>query len=82
MPLFVCAASIGLTVAYLVCAELALATTGRPVDAQLARLARERAAAAEDAEADAIAERLVAGARAGAAATPGAATSRDGRVSG
>ena len=76
VPLFVCAASIGFTVAYLVCAELALAATGRPVDAQRARIERERAAADEEARADAIAERLVAGARAGAASgapgSPGA----------
>jgi TRAP-type C4-dicarboxylate transport system permease small subunit len=62
-PLFVCAASVGVTLAYLVCAEIALATTGRPVDAQLARLEREREAALAEAEADAIAERLASGAR-------------------
>ena len=76
VPLFVCAASVGFTLAYLVCAELALAATGRPVDAQRARIERERAAADEEARADAIAERLVAGARAGAASgapgSPGA----------
>ena len=60
-PLFVCTVSIALTGLYLVCAELALGLAERPVDAQLARLERERAAAEEDAQADAIAERLVAG---------------------
>ena len=71
MPLFVCVVSMGLTLAYLICAELALATSGRPVDAQQARLERERAAMAEDAEADAIAERLVASSHANAAAGGG-----------
>ncbi|MEI7446293.1 MAG: TRAP transporter small permease [Burkholderiales bacterium] len=68
VPLFVCVVSMGLTLAYLIGAELALAASGRPVDAMLARLERERAAMAEDAEADAIADRLVAGTRANAAA--------------
>lgn len=66
VPLFVCTASIAFTGAYLVCAELAMAMTGRVPDAQLARLERERALAEEEAQADAIAERLVAGARPGA----------------
>ncbi|MCA3180633.1 MAG: TRAP transporter small permease [Burkholderiaceae bacterium] len=78
-PLFVCVVSMGLTIAYLIVAELALATSGRPVDAQLARLAREREAMAEDAEADAIAERLVAGAHAAEAARP---TGGDGPAAG
>ncbi|MFM1989002.1 MAG: hypothetical protein RJA99_1959 [Pseudomonadota bacterium] len=77
MPLFVCVVSMGITIAYLIAAELALATSGRPVDAQLARLAREREAMAEDAEADAIAERLVAGSHANAA-QPSAAAVRSG----
>lgn len=72
VPLFVCTASIAFTGVYLVLAELALALTGRPVDAQLALIERERAALAADAEADAIAARLVAGAR--DAGTPEAAT--------
>ena len=71
MPLFVCVVSMGLTLAYLICAELAMVTSGRPVDAQLARLERERAAMAEDAEADAIADRLVAASHANAAAGAG-----------
>jgi TRAP-type C4-dicarboxylate transport system permease small subunit len=73
-PLFVCTVSIALTGLYLVCAELALGLTGRPVDAQLARLERERAAAEEDAQADAIAERMVAG----APAPPAPGTTRHG----
>jgi hypothetical protein len=72
VPLFVCTASIAFTGVYLVLAELALALTGRPVDAQLALIERERAALAADAEADAIAARLVAGAH--NAGTPEAAT--------
>lgn len=68
VPLFACVVSMGLTLAYLIVAELALAASGRPVDAMLARQERERAAMAEDAEADAIADRLVAGTRANAAA--------------
>lgn len=71
VPLFVCVVSMGLTLAYLIAAELALAASGRPVDAMLARLERERAAMAEDAEADAIADRLVAGTRAAAVAARG-----------
>jgi TRAP-type C4-dicarboxylate transport system permease small subunit len=67
-PLFVCTVSVAFTGLYLVCAELALGLAGRPVDAQLARLERERAAEAQDAEADAIAERIAAGARSAAAA--------------
>jgi TRAP-type C4-dicarboxylate transport system permease small subunit len=62
VPLFACTASIAFTGAYLVCAELATALTGRPTDAKLASLERERAREDEDAQADAIAERLVAGA--------------------
>jgi TRAP-type C4-dicarboxylate transport system permease small subunit len=73
-PLFVCTVSIALTGLYLVCAELALGLTGRPVDAQLARLERERAAAEEDAQADAIAERMVTG----APAPPAPGTTRHG----
>jgi TRAP-type C4-dicarboxylate transport system permease small subunit len=73
-PLFVCTVSIALTGLYLMCAELALGLTGRPVDAQLARLERERAAADEDAQADAIAERMVAGAH----APPAPGTTRHG----
>lgn len=61
VPLFVGTASIAFTGLYLVAAELALALAGRPVDAQLARIERERAQQAEDAQADAIAERLAAG---------------------
>lgn len=61
VPLFVCTASIALTGAYLMCAELAMAMTGRVPDAQIARLERERALADEEAQADAIVERLVAG---------------------
>jgi TRAP-type C4-dicarboxylate transport system permease small subunit len=67
-PLFVCTVSIAFTGLYLICAELALALSGRPVDAQAARLARERAAEAEEAEAEAIAERLTAGSRSATAA--------------
>lgn len=67
-PLFVCTVSIAFTGVYLICAELALALSGRPVDAQAARLARERAAEAEEAEAEAIAERLTAGSRSATAA--------------
>lgn len=69
-PLFVCTVSIAFTGLYLVCAELALGLAGRPVDAQLARLERERAAADEDAQADAIAERIVAGTQAARAPGP------------
>lgn len=61
VPLFVCTASIALTTLYLTVAELAQAASGRPVDADLARLERERANQAEDAQAEAIAERLAAG---------------------
>jgi hypothetical protein len=60
VPLFACTVSIGLAGAYMVVAELALALAGRPVDAQLARLERERAAHAEEARADEIAERIAA----------------------
>jgi len=60
VPLFVCTVSITLTGLYMTLAELALARTGRPVDAQLARLERERAARAEEEQADAIAERIAA----------------------
>ena len=67
-PLFVCTVSIAFTGVYLICAELALALSGRPVDAQAARLAREQAAEAEEAEAEAIAERLTAGSRSATAA--------------
>ncbi|NBY54266.1 MAG: TRAP transporter small permease [Betaproteobacteria bacterium] len=67
-PLFVCTVSIAFTGLYLICAELALALSGRPVDAQAARLAREQAAEAEEAEAEAIAERLTAGSRSATAA--------------
>jgi hypothetical protein len=52
--------SITFTGLYLVCAELMRALAGRSVDAELARQAREREAAAADAEADAIAERIAA----------------------
>lgn len=69
-PLFVCTVSIAFTGLYLVCAELALGLAGRPVDAQLARLERERAAAEEDAQADAIADRIVSGAHAARAPGP------------
>lgn len=62
-PLFVCTVSITFTGLYLVCAELMRALAGRSVDAELARQAREREAAAADAEADAIAERIAAGAK-------------------
>ncbi len=63
-PLFVCTVSITLTGLYLVCAELARGLSGRAVDAETARKERERAAEAEDAQADAIAERIAAAARA------------------
>lgn len=63
VPLFVCTASIAVTGAYMALAELAFALAGRPVDAQLARLERERAALAEEAQADAIAERIAAARR-------------------
>lgn len=62
-PLFVCALSISLMGLYLVCAELAYGLTGRPVDAQTAKRERERLAEAEDAEAEAISERIASGAR-------------------
>ena len=71
-PLFVCTVSIGFTGLYLVCAELALAWRGRPVDAMLAKQAREREAMAADAEADAIAERIAAEHRGVASADKGA----------
>ncbi|MFZ4759194.1 MAG: TRAP transporter small permease [Burkholderiaceae bacterium] len=67
MPLFVCTVSVGFTGLYLICAELALATAGRPVDALQAKLEREREAMAADAEADAIAERIAREHRGGAA---------------
>jgi len=67
-PLFVCTVSITFTGLYLVCAELARAYTGRPVDADRAKQARERAAEADDAEAEAIAERIASRARAATAA--------------
>jgi TRAP-type C4-dicarboxylate transport system permease small subunit len=60
VPLFACTVSIGFAGAYMAVAELALALAGRPVDAQLARLERERAAHAEEARADEIAERIAA----------------------
>jgi len=62
-PLFVCTVSITFTGLYLVCAELVRAFTGRPVDADRAKQERERAAEADDAEAEAIAERIAARAR-------------------
>jgi len=77
-PLFVCTVSIAFTGLYLIAAELALALAGRPVDAQLARLDRERADAEADAEADAIAERIAAAA--GAAARDAAAGDAGGRA--
>lgn len=58
-PLFVCTVSIVLTGLYLICAELMRGITGRPVDAEEARRERERAAEAESAAADAIADRMV-----------------------
>jgi TRAP-type C4-dicarboxylate transport system permease small subunit len=57
-PLFVCSASIAFTTLYLVVAELAFALTGRPVDAELARLAVRAEEREADAEADAIADRI------------------------
>lgn len=77
-PLFVATASIAFTGLYLVAAELALALSGRPVDAQLARLERERAAADLEAEADAIAERIAADARAARDAAPRPGATGDG----
>jgi TRAP-type C4-dicarboxylate transport system permease small subunit len=73
VPLFACTASVAFTGLYLVAAELALWATGRPVDAQLARLERERESLAEEAQADAIAERIAASRAAGIAGsgTPG-----------
>lgn len=68
-PLFVCTVSITFTGLYLVCAELARAFTGRAVDADRAKQARERAAEADDAEAEAIAERIASRARAAASAS-------------
>jgi TRAP-type C4-dicarboxylate transport system permease small subunit len=65
-PLFVCTVSIVFTTLYLVAAELAFALTGRPVDAQLARLAAQDAEREADAEADAIVERIAAASRAAA----------------
>ena len=64
-PLFVCTVSIALTGLYLVSAELMRAATGRPVDADSARRERERAAQQQDAEAEAIAERIAARGRSG-----------------
>lgn len=58
-PLFVCTVSIVLTGLYLICAELMRGITGRPVDAEEARRERERAAEAESAAADDIADRMV-----------------------
>jgi TRAP-type C4-dicarboxylate transport system permease small subunit len=59
-PLFVCTVSITCTGLYLICAELAHAFKGREIDAESARQARERAAETDDAEAEAIAERIAA----------------------
>jgi TRAP-type transport system small permease protein len=66
-PMFVAALSIVFTGLYLVVAELALALTGRPVDARVARLARDLADREADAEADAIADRIAGAARAATA---------------
>lgn len=71
VPLFTCTLSIVFTAAYMICAEIAHARTGRPVDALVARLEREREDAAADAEADAIAERLVRASRPRGSVTPG-----------
>ena len=78
-PLFVCTVSITLTGLYLVCAEVMRALSGRPVDAELARRERERAAEAESAEADAIAERIAAG-RLGDSSSPPSTSSKAGGV--
>lgn len=67
MPMFVAALSIVFTGLYLVAAELALALTGRPVDARVAREARDLADREADAEADAIADRIAGAGRAAAA---------------
>lgn len=71
VPLFTCTLSIVFTASYMIVAELAHARTGRPVDALLARLEREREDMAADAEADEIAERLVRAARPRGSVTPG-----------
>jgi TRAP-type C4-dicarboxylate transport system permease small subunit len=76
VPLFTCTLSIVLTAAYMACAELAHALAGRPVDALVARLEREREDMAADAEADAIAERLVGAARAGGSVAPSGEAAR------
>jgi TRAP-type C4-dicarboxylate transport system permease small subunit len=76
MPMFVSALSIGFTGLYLVAAELALALTGRPVDARLARLGHDADREAAEAEADAIAEQIAAEARADRAAAARAQAAR------
>lgn len=70
-PLFVSTLSIAFTGSYLVCAELALGFAGRPVDAHLARLERQRAAEVDEAQADAIAAGTVIGAHAAPAENHG-----------
>jgi len=71
MPLFVCTLSITFTGLYLVCAELTRSMTGRAVDAQTARQARDLASMHDEAKDEEIAERIAASARSAAAAGPG-----------